>query len=361
MILGLIVFVLYLYFFVGFDQIFLVVSSVNVTQYLIFYFASIASMVLVIFNWVAAWRALLKTLKVPLSFKKGVLYYWIGFFIDLIVPCQQICGEVTRMYLVQKETNKDYGVIGAAGVTNRVVSYSIVFTGLTVGVAYLFVKSAVPPFALYLLVLSWVGALAYFAILLYLALSAQAAEKLAVVALRVLKALRIKKYRSGEFSPGLVDSLKKFHQGFGFFRAHPKSLIKPVIFQAVAYALNLSTYVLIFYALGLDYLNLDFFILVYFLAGAVQDAASVFSVGGLEILLTNLFIFYGVAPATSGVAAAVLRSVTFWFPLIVGYIIVQVVGARQLLKAEVREKIEAEQKKETEVHLEAAGTTRPLD
>lgn len=351
MILGLIAFVLYLYFFVGFSQIFLVVRSVNLTQYVAFYLAAVALMVLVILSWVIAWRTLLETLKVKISLKKGLLFYWASFFIDLVVPCQQICGEVTRMYLVQKETGQDYGVIGAAGITNRIVGYSIVFSGLSVGVAYLFVSFSVPPFALYLLVLSWVGALVYFSVLLYLALSSQAAEKLAAVALRVLKALRIKKYQSGEFSPKLVASLKKFHQGFAFFRAHPKNLLKPVMFQAIAYVLNLLMYVLVFYALGLDYLSLNFFILVYFLTGAVQDAASVFSVGGLEILLTNLFIYYGVEPATSGVAAAVLRSITFWFPLIVGYIIIQVVGAQQLLKAEVREKIEAEQRKETDAYI----------
>lgn len=86
----------------------------------------------------------------------------------------------------------------------------------------------------------------------------------------------------------------------------------------------------------------DFFILVYFLAGAVQDATSAFSVGGLEILLTNIFIFLGIAPAASGVAAAVLRSVTFWLPLLAGYVIVQVVGAKSLLSPKIREKIRAE-------------------
>ena len=89
----------------------------------------------------------------------------------------------------------------------------------------------------------------------------------------------------------------------------------------------------------------DFFIVVYFLAGAIQDASAVFSVGALEIILTSIFIFYGIQPAVSGVTAAVLRSVTFWFPLLVGYAIVQVVGARKLLSARTREKIEAQEKK----------------
>lgn len=360
MIIGLGVFVLYLYFFVGFNQIFFVVESVNVTEYLIFYSAAIFTMVLVVLNWVLAWKALLQALKVKISLKNGFVYYWTGFFIDLVVPCQQVCGEVTRMYLVQRETNKDYGVVGAAGVANRIVAYSVVFTGLTIGVGYLFSSSLVPLFARDLLILAWVGALVYLSVLLYLALSRNAAEKLASFAIWFLKTLRIKKYRSGQLSPGLVESLEKFHQGFSFFRAHPKRLVKPIIFQIMAYSFNLLTYVLIFFSLGLGYLSLSFFILVYFLAGAVQDATSAFSVGGLEIFLTNVFIFYGIEPAISGVAVAVLRSVTFWLPLIAGYIIVQAVGAQQLLKPEVLEKIEAEQKEETKRKPNFPVESKPL-
>jgi uncharacterized protein (TIRG00374 family) len=187
--------------------------------------------------------------------------------------------------------------------------------------------------------------MAYLSLLLYLALGKNSAENLASLILKILKALRIKRFRSGEgLSSGLVNSLESFHEGFAFFRANPRYILKPIVFQALAYVLNFTVYVLVFYALGFDHLLFDFFILVYFLAGAVQDATSAFSVGALEILLTNIFIFFGIAPAASGVAAAVLRSVTFWLPLIVGYVILQVVGAKKLLSPRSREEIQALQK-----------------
>ncbi len=347
MICGLIVFALYLYFFVGLNQVFLVVRNVNATDYLIFYSTAIGTMLVVMLCWVLSWRALLKSLSVKISIRNGYLFYWTGYFIDLIVPCQQVCGEVTRMYLVQKDTKENYGAIGAAGVANRITGYSIVATGLTAGLVYLLVRATIPAFAADLLILSWTGAMIYLSVLLYLALSSNAAEKLAALVLWFLKTLRIKRYRSGDtYSPELLENLKSFHEGFKFFRANPKYLRKPFFFQTVAYLLNFSIYVLIFYSLGFNHLMFDFFILVYFLTGAVQDATSAFSVGGLEILLTNIFIFFGIAPAASGVAAAVLRSVTFWLPLIVGYGLVQVVGAKKLLSHQIREKIRIEQKNE---------------
>jgi len=197
MVCGLTVFALYLYFFVGFNKIFLVVEGVNLTDYLVFYSLAIGTMLLVMLFWVLSWRTLLGALKVKISVKNAYLYYWTGFFVDLIVPCQQVCGEVTRLYLVQKETQENIGAIGAAGVTNRVIGYSVVTSGLTAGAIYLLVRGRIPSFATLLLILSWIGAMSYLSVLLYLALSPNAAEKMATVILRVLKALKIRKYREG--------------------------------------------------------------------------------------------------------------------------------------------------------------------
>lgn len=347
MIIGLIVFAFYLYFFVGFDKIFLVVQNVNLENYLTFYSLALAVMVGVMVCWAISWGLLLRALGAKIGFRNAFLYYWAGYFIDLIVPCQQICGEITRLYLVRTETKHNYGVLGAAGLANRIISYSIVTVGLSAGLIYLLLRNRIPSFASTLLILSWIGAVVYLSVLLYLALKADAADKLASAIFRFLKALRIKRYRQQDgLSPGLLSALKSFHEGIVLFRGKPKHLILPIVLQSIAYGFSLIVYIFIFNSLGLTTLLFDFFIVVYFLAGAIQDAASVFSVGGLEIILTNLFIFFGIDPATSGVSATVLRSAAFWFPVVTGYIIVQIIGARKLLNPEVREKLEKEQQKE---------------
>ncbi len=329
MFFGLSVFALYLYFFVGFDKLFLVVKNVDFANYLTFYLLAIGTMLVVMFCWVFSWRRLLSSLNVKVGLKNAFLYYWIGYFVDLVVPCQAVCGEVTRLYLVHKETKNNYGAIAAAGITNRIVSYTIVTLGLSIGTIYILTQPTPPLFALSLLLLSWIGAVAYLSVLLFLALKDKSAEKLASILMKVLKTLRVRRYSEG-LAPKTLESLKSFNEGFKFFRAHPRNLIVPIMFQTFSFALNLVVYIFVFYALGLKS-SVDFFIVVYFLAGAVQDASAAFSVGALEIILTNIFIFYGIQAAVSGVAAAVLRSVTFWFPLLVGYMIAQVVGVRRML------------------------------
>ncbi len=330
MIFGLIVFFLYLYFFVGLKQIFLVVQSFNLTRSAIFYSLAIGTMLLVTFFWVLAWRTILKTMSVKISLKNAYMYYWAGYFVDLVVPCQAVCGELTRLYLVQKETKDNYGVVGAAGITNRIVAYSVVTVGLTVGLFFVLTSRNVPDFAEDLMILAWLGALVFLCGMLYLALSENAAEKIASLLVKVLKALRLKKYSSGQVPPQTMESLKSFHSGFRFFRENPRCFVKPYFLHSIAYVLSITVYVLAFYALGFNS-SIAFIVVVYFLTGAIQDASAAFSVGSLEILLTNIFIFYGFSAALSGVSAAVLRSLTFWFPLLVGYVVVQVVGAKKLL------------------------------
>ena len=107
--------------------------------------------------------------------------------------------------------------------------------------------------------------------------------------------------------------------------------------------LNISVYVLVFYALGFRNLFIDFFIIIYFIVGTIQIAAAVFSVGALDIVLTNLFVIYGVPIGFSVLAATMLRVLTFWLPVLIGYVTVQVVGARRLLNPNARKSMAAQQ------------------
>ncbi|MGA3111920.1 MAG: lysylphosphatidylglycerol synthase transmembrane domain-containing protein [Candidatus Bathyarchaeia archaeon] len=270
-------------------------------------------------------------LSVKISLKNAFLYYWAGYFVDLVVPCETVCGELTRLYLVHKETNDNYGVIAAGGITNRIIAYLIVVTGLFTSAGLLFLKSKVPAVVLTVFIFVIIGATAYLAVLLYLAFSENAAGKIAALGLRILKVLRPKKYHSSDLSPETKESLAAFYSGFKIFRENPRYLAKPVIYLTISWLFNLSQYILVFYALGIFNQSFSFFIIIYFVAGSLTDVSASFSVGTLDILLATIFVLYGLNPALSGITAALVRSVTFWSPLIIGYVIVQIVGAKNVM------------------------------
>jgi len=132
-------------------------------------------------------------------------------------------------------------------------------------------------------------------------------------------------------------SLEDFYKGFQTFCENPKLLIKPFMLHSISYLLGLSVYISIFYALGIPSSNPEFYIVVFFIATAFQDAAASFSVGSLEIFLATVFLLFGISAGISGIAAVVLRSAIFWFPLFAGLFCVQIIGTRNLLEAKSEE------------------------
>jgi hypothetical protein len=145
----------------------------------------------------------------------------------------------------------------------------------------------------------------------------------------------IKLFRSSKATPDLLQktrqTLASFYDGFQIFRENPICLVRPLIFHTLAYILGLSVFIFIFNALGIPTVSPGFYIAVYFIATSFQDASASFSVGSLDILLATIFILYGISSGISGVAAVILRSALFWFPLLAGFICVQFVGAKSLV------------------------------
>jgi uncharacterized protein (TIRG00374 family) len=346
MVAGLIVFLIYLYFYIGIDQIEFVLKNVNPTQYAFYYSLALGAVLASVFFWSVAWNSILRALSVHVSYRRAYLYYWVSYFTDLVVPCATVCGELTRLYLVQKETQENYGALASAAVTNRIVAYTIVTIGLYSGAVLIFLKPTVSPAIGNVFILFLVGVTIYMGVLLYLAFFKQAAKNLTGLYLKLLKTFRPKHYHSAKIEK-TEKSLSDFYDGFRSFREKPKLLIKPFFFHSISYIHGLLVYILVFYALGIPSSNPEFYIVVFFIATAVQDAAASFSVGSLEILLATIFLLYGINPGISGIAAVVLRSAGFWFPLLVGFICVQIVGVKNLLAAkpeDLKRKLESTEK-----------------
>lgn len=355
MILGLAIFVAYLYFFVGFGPILTVLKRVNSTQYALFYTLALLAVVGSVFFWSAAWNHILQGLDIRIPYRRSYLYYWVSYFTDLVIPCATICGELTRLYLVQRETKENFGALGSVAVTNRIVAYTVVTIGLYTGAALLFLKHGVPAIISNIFITFVVSITIYMGVLFYLAFDKFAARNIARLYLKIVRTFRPKHYRANQ-EEDTRRSLEDYYRGFRTFREKPSLLIKPFILHSVSYMMGLASYVLVFYALGIPSSSFVFYIVVFFITTAFQDATASFSVGSLEIFLATIFVLYGINPAVSGIAAVVLRSAIFWFPLLVGFLCVQIIGAENLLAArpeEMRKLKEQEELKKREEYKEA--------
>jgi uncharacterized protein (TIRG00374 family) len=356
MIVGLIVFIVYLYFYIGIPRIIEVLSGINTTQYAFYYSLSLIAVLASVFFWAVAWNSILRSLSIEISYWHAYLYYWVGYFSDLVLPCATVCGELTRLYLVQRETKKSYGILAASAITNRIVAYTIVTIGLFGGAIIIFLKPGISPIISNVFIVFLIGISIYMAFLIYLAFERRAAKNFSRAYSKILKTLRPKKYQP-ESEVEREKSLASYYTGFKKFRECPRLLLRPLIFHAISYLLGLSAYILIFYALGIP-ASPEFYVVVYFIATAVQDAAASFSVGSLEIVLTSIFVLYGLNAGYSAITALLVRSIGFWFPLFVGFFAVQYLGTRNLVTQAPRLKREAKRAPESAASVGAKSKDR---
>jgi glycosyltransferase 2 family protein len=329
MVGGLVAFIIYLYFYIGIPKILKVINGINSAQYAFFYTLALVAVLASVLCWSLAWNSILRVCSIKIRLRRIYLYYWVGYFSDLVLPCATICGELTRLYLVQKETGKSYGVLAASAITNRLVAYIIVAFGLYSGAILVFLKSGITPAISNIFVFFLIGVTLYLAVLLYLAFVKQSAKNISKIYQKILKKIAPKRYSVWKETQR-EKSLAGYYSGFKTFRENPRLIIKPLFIHLISYLLGLSVYIAVFYALGIPQ-SLEFYVVIYFIATAVQDAAASFSVGSLDIILASILLLYGIDPGLSAVTALLLRSVGFWFPLFVGFIGVQVLGARDLI------------------------------
>ncbi len=342
MVVGLVAFGLYLYFVVGINELVYSLKRIESWGYLFFFLLAIVSMLLALFFWTASWKSILRTLSVDLAAKKAFMIFLVGYFLDLVIPSETIGSEVTRLYLVHNETNGDMGAIAASAIANRVVEYSIVTVGLFGSVLALLSLGNVPPMVTDFLSLVLIGAIIYLGILLLLVLNERAARIVVSIGIRLLRFLRVKRYSSSDAVEKAQASLAVFYGGFQKFREKPRRLVKPLIFQLLSFFFNLAVYVLVFQALALDSPSLGFYVLTFFIASAIQGATASLSVGSLDIILVTVFTLYGIPAADSGIAVIILRAATYWFPLLLSYIMVQVYGIKNILTSSSKGNINPE-------------------
>lgn len=333
MVGGLLVFVLYLYQFVGFDEIKGVFERIDPVQYSLFFFLTFAMMLLSLFCDSMAWRELLKAVSVDISSSRAFIYNCVGNFVDLVVPCETVCGEVTRLYLVHKESKSNYADMVASTVSLRLLSLLIAIGGLLFGSLTLIYTYHVSQLTMNLLILMLVGEITISIVIFYLSVKEKATKKISDMLVGSVNIFAGKRFNMANLQVRMEQSLTVFHQGFKNLKGHPRYLIKPVIYLCLSWLLQVGIYILVFYALGFRDVSISLVAVVFSVVMVIQDVSAVFSVGLAEIIMTNIYVSSGIPIAVGGTATTMIRIITFWFQILLGYIIIQWVGTKKLLSS----------------------------
>jgi len=339
MILGLVAFIIYLTFFVGIQSLLQLLSQLNLKQYTLYYSIAIAALFLSVIFDSLIWHSLLDGLKVKLSLKKVIMFNWIGNFVEMVIPCETVCGEVTRIYLSKKETKENFGVTAAPIITSRILSTFVYTGGLLIGSLILVTTQKMPLYLAGTLLLVAGGSIGIIGLVLFLALKDSTADKLVSVVMTLVRVVTKNTVKQEQQKEKLRLLLYSFSEAFRTYKKYPRFLVKPMIYAVTAWFFTLLVYLMVFYSLDFTTISLVDLALVYFVSSTVETITAGFPVGAVEITMISLYSALGVPIIVAGAATTLTRLLTFWFQIIAGYSIFQMTGLRKLLKGGVSQNL----------------------
>jgi len=324
LIIGLLIFVLYLYFFVGIDQIVLVLQSVDPFYYSLTFVAAFLSMVV----YSLAWQSLLNLLSIKIAFRKTFLFVWIGSFVDIIIPLESVSGEISRAYLIYKSTSESTGKVVASIVSHRILNMGVTVAGLIISSVLLILQyKFTDPFVLTFVAIVATCAILTISLLTYLSSREKATQKLLDWIFRFLGYISRGHWKLSRWRSAVQEMLRAYHEGIDTLKEHPRGIILPIVLSILAWLFDLLIVLFVFFAFHRFEIPILSLVVVYSISVAIpMIPISVSGVGPTEIIMTALYTLFGISAALSASVTVLTRMVTVWFKLVVGYLAVHWVG-----------------------------------
>jgi len=321
LILGLIAFVLYIYFFVNPSQIVNILSKTNLSIY------ACAFLAYLLYTLCSSlvWQRLLNSLSVKTTKRKAFLFTWVGLFFEATVPQLGWSGEVSKTYLLAKESNAPAGKIGASVVGQKIVTMTLTIVALSTGLGLVLLKYSLPTVATLLIGLILALSILTLGVVYYVSFKPSATKSLINLIIKIALLFR-RSWNPQNFKAKAEELLGNFHIGIEQLRRKPKALIEPITFAVLGFIFEVSVVFLTFLALGQP-VPVDVVLIVFTLTGTLQTVGvTVF--GFPELIMTLTFTALFIDPAVAVSVALLTRVVNLWFRLIVSYLALQWAGIK---------------------------------
>jgi uncharacterized protein (TIRG00374 family) len=310
-LVGYAILAVYLFYFVGIGDLLSVVRKMNVG---IFAFA-IASVVISLTFHTLVWLQLLKSVGIRLGFRKSYMLYWVGVFVDNLIPGGW-SGDLFKAYLLNKDPNIESGKAVASVVAKNMYEAIFNLANMIAGIVllmlnYTFEGSLLITVGGVMLLLTMP-----LAILLLASFKPNGAKKTVASLFRLLSRIR-KNKNQANLQAKVEKALGDYHEGMQILLQKPTMLLKPMALSFFAWAFEIITLLFTFAALG-QFVPLDKVIIVRSIAGNVEAQGYAF-MGYAQIVTTELYRALGV-PFVIGASIALLGSTAiFWIKTGISY------------------------------------------
>ena len=241
LILGLITFVLYIYFFVNPSQVVNILSKTNLSVYA----GAFLAYLLYTLCSSLVWQRLLNSLSMKITKRKAFLFTWVGLFFEATVPQLGWSGEVSKTYLLSKDSNVSAGKIGASVVGQKIFTMTLTIVALSTGLGLVLLKYSLPTAAALLIGLVLALSILTLGIIYYVSFKPAATKSL--INWIIKKSLFFRRsWNPQNFKAKAEELLGNFHIGIKQLRKKPKALIEPIIFALLGFIFEVSVVFLTF-------------------------------------------------------------------------------------------------------------------
>lgn len=329
LLVGLLIFIGYLYFFVDIPEMLTKIKSVNLFYYLL----AVAVLLLDMLAYSLTWHYFLRPLSVNVSFRKTFLFTWIGVFVDLLIPAESISGDATKAYLMSKDSGENAGKVVASVVSHRILSMIITLSSLIIGSLSLFIlQYKLPTLVSNLILLVAIGTAISLIFIFLLCLKEQLTQKLIDLLLRFFVFISRGRLKLTSLRTKATKALRAFHQSIEVLGRHPESLVRPVFFSIAGWFLSVLLSYLVFVSLGYP-VNFVLITIVFSISVSIQNVpiGVPAEVGLIEIVMTTLYGLFGVPLGVSAAATVLIRILTVWLKFFIGFMAAQWVGFKVLI------------------------------
>jgi uncharacterized protein (TIRG00374 family) len=293
--------------------VFAVLGKVNLGIYAL----AIAAVLLSIFFHTLVWYKLLQYLSIKLSFRKTFSLYWVGIFVDSIIPGGWF-GDLFKAYLVSREPGVEGGKAVASVVAKNMYEALFNLGNMILGLVLLVLNYSLQSAILFSIGIVMVLLTLPLVILLIISFRPEGAKKVVAALMRGVARLSRNRWNLKKFEDSVDKLLDDYHLGMKTLLDKPKMLTQPLFYSFVAWGLEIATLFLVFVALGFVFMP-DEVIIVRSIAGNLESQGYAFA-GYAQIVATSLYTALGVQQALAASAALLGGVIVFWLKTGLSYV-----------------------------------------
>src|SRR3989337_440928 len=281
--------VLYLFYFVGIGEVFSVLRTVNVGIYAL----AIVSVIISLTFHTLVWFQLLDTLSIRLTFRRTYILYWVGVFVDNLIPGGW-SGDLFKAYLLNKDPSVQSGKAVASVVAKNLYEAIFNLSSMVLGLVLLLLNYTLEGSLLFSLGGIMLLLTLPLVILLLASFKPEGAKKIVAALFRFISRVGRNRWKLAALEAKVEKALGDYHEGMKILLQNPKMLFKPMILSFFAWGFEVIALLFVFASLG-QLIPIDKVVIVRSIAGNVEAQGYAFA-GYAQILTTTLYSVLGILP-----------------------------------------------------------------